>query len=68
LATETEAGATALRPISFGKSFDELKFHFAKRNFAAVPRQPNPYFTLRRKLIDEASLKYFVGQLISAIV
>ena len=26
----------------------------AKRNFRAVSRQPNPYLTLRKKLMDEA--------------
>src|SRR5271169_1291809 len=31
-------------------------------------RQPKPYFTLRRKLIEDASLKYLVGQLTSPIV
>ena len=32
-----------------------------------VYRTPNPYTILRLKLIDEASLKYLVGQVISAI-
>lgn len=30
-------------------------------------KTPKPYFKLRLKLIEEASSKYFVGQLISAI-
>ena len=33
-----------------------------------VARTPSPYFTLLEKLIDEASAKYFVGQLISPIL
>ena len=41
---------------------------FASRKTIAVETQPSPYRTLRRKLIDEASSKYFVGQLTSAIV
>jgi hypothetical protein len=41
---------------------------FASRNFSPTFRQPKPYFTLRRKLMLEASLKYFVGQLTSPIV
>jgi len=32
-----------------------------------VRNTPNPYVTLRRKLIEEASGKYFVGQEISPI-
>jgi hypothetical protein len=34
----------------------------------AVDKQPNPYFMLLKRLIDEASAKYFVGQLTSAMV
>ena len=33
-----------------------------RANCRVVPSTPNPYFTLRRKLMDEASSKYFVGQ------
>src|SRR6185312_1100921 len=40
----------------------------ASLNRSAVPRQPNPYLMLRRKLIEEASGKYLVGQLTSAMV
>src|SRR6266850_8306318 len=40
----------------------------ASRNLNPTLRQPKPYFTLRRKLMEEASLKYFVGQLTSPIV
>jgi hypothetical protein len=35
---------------------------FRRANCKVVATTPNPYFTLRRKLIDEASSKYFVGQ------
>jgi len=41
---------------------------FASRNFNPTARQPKPYFKLRLKLIDDASAKYFVGQLTSPIV
>src|SRR5438309_7001319 len=42
-------------------------FHpnFARRNLSPVERHPNPYRMLRRKLMDDASGKYFVGQLTS---
>jgi len=40
----------------------------ASRKCIAVLRQPKPYSTLRRKFIEEASGKYLVGQLTSAIV
>jgi hypothetical protein len=48
-----------------------LKFpapHFWSLNFTDVARTPNPYLTLLLKLIDEASSKYLVGQLISPIL
>jgi hypothetical protein len=32
-----------------------------------VPKTPNPYLVLLEKLIEDASSKYFVGQVISAI-
>ena len=51
-----------------GNMAEERRFILAIRNKSAVPRQPNPYVTLRRKLIDDASSKYLVGQLTSAIV
>src|SRR6478735_5705142 len=41
--------------------------HRWSANCNVVPSTPNPYFTLRRKLIDEASSKYFVGQETSPI-
>jgi hypothetical protein len=41
---------------------------FASRNDRAVIKHPKPYVMLLNKLIDEASGKYFVGQLTSAIV
>jgi hypothetical protein len=37
------------------------------RNFKDVLSTPSPYFTLRLKLIEDASAKYFVGQEISPI-
>src|SRR4051812_11454839 len=57
-------------PATFegGNNSERQMPHFAKRNFKPVDRQPKPYFTLRRKLIDDASLKYLVGQLTSPIV
>jgi len=39
-----------------------------RRKSIAVYRHPRPYLMLRNKFIDEASEKYFVGQLISATV
>ena len=42
--------------------------HFASRNAAAVARHPKPYFTLRRKLIEDASGAYRVGQLACELV
>src|ERR1017187_3544261 len=41
---------------------------FASRNFIPTFRQPKPYLQLRWKLMDDASLKYFVGQLTSPMV
>src|SRR5208282_2931355 len=41
--------------------------HCCKANCIVVASTPNPYFTLRRKLIDEASSKYFVGHETSPI-
>src|SRR5207302_7726891 len=37
----------------------------AMTNSIPTLRQPSPYLTLRRKLIDEASGMYFAGQVIS---
>src|SRR5258708_2229171 len=53
---------------TFGNSFDLIMPIFARRNVRATDRQPRPYLTLRRKLMDEASGKYLVGQLTSAMV
>src|SRR5205823_1256315 len=50
----------------FGKSRPLPRIR-AKRNSNAVPRQPNPYRTLLRKLIDDASDKYLAGQVTSPI-
>jgi hypothetical protein len=49
-----------------GNNFEEIKFSFARRYFMAVSKHPKPYFMLRNKFMDEASAKYFVGQLTSA--
>src|SRR6266849_1607283 len=38
-----------------------------RKNFSVVCNTPKPYFTLRLKLIDEASAKYLVGQETSPI-
>ena len=41
----------------FGNRFDVQRPIRARRNSKAVARQPKPYLTLRRKLIEEASWK-----------
>jgi hypothetical protein len=51
-----------------GKRFELMSFIRAKRKVTPVRRQPIPYFRLWGKLIDEASGKYLVGQLTSAMV
>jgi len=43
-----------------------MSFILASRYKDAVIKHPKPYFMLRNKFIDEASAKYFVGQLTSA--
>ena len=40
---------------------------FCSANFKLVPNTPNPYLTLRAKLIEDASAKYRVGQETSPI-
>jgi hypothetical protein len=40
---------------------------FCRRYFMAVAKTPNPYAVLLEKLMEEASSKYLVGQLISPI-
>jgi len=35
---------------------------FSRKNFTEVTNTPRPYFTLRGKLMEEASGKYRVGQ------
>jgi len=35
---------------------------FCSQNFSEVATTPSPYFTLRKKLIDDAWGKYLVGQ------
>jgi len=49
-------------------NFEVIIFIFERRNIKAVLRHPKPYLILLYKLMDEASAKYFVGQLTSAIV
>jgi hypothetical protein len=39
--------------------------HLLNRNWTAVITHPNPYLKLREKLMDDASGKYFAGQVIS---
>ena len=45
---------------------ERCTFILWSRKLSAVMRQPMPYFTLREKLIEDASAKYFAGQVISA--
>lgn len=56
------------RHHSRGNNFDLINPIFASRNIDPVERQPKPYLMLRRKLMDEASGKYLVGQLTSPMV
>src|ERR1035441_990724 len=42
--------------------------HLCATKPAVVLRTPNPYFTLRLKLMEEASWKYLVGQEISPML
>src|SRR6185503_13710427 len=50
-----------------GKSLVEITPAFASRYCNPVFKQPKPYWTLRRKLIEDPSWKYFVGQVTSAM-
>ena len=59
--------ATPPAGSSIGKRLERISRIFASRNAAAVAKQPKPYLRLRRKLIDEASAKYLVGHVTSAI-
>src|SRR5207253_644581 len=54
----------SLRPLS-AKRGEWVRPKRAARNSSAVPSTPRPYFTLRRKSIDEASGKYRAGHEIS---
>ena len=45
-----------------------LRPHLWARKLNVVASTPSPYCTLRLKLIDEASSKYFVGQEISPML
>jgi ribulose-phosphate 3-epimerase len=51
-----------------GNRTDFIKFILARRKAKDVWRQPKPYLILRLRLMDDASAKYFVGQLTSATV
>src|SRR5262249_4201829 len=51
-----EEGRGSFRP-DFANRCERNNPRRASRNSSAVPRTPNPYFTLRRKSIDEASSK-----------
>jgi hypothetical protein len=53
---------------ALGNKLEVITLILPKRNARAVHRHPKPYLTLRTRLIDEASGKYFVGQLTSATV
>ena len=55
-------------PLTDGNIIDDMIPILAKRKDIAVCRHPIPYFTLLKKLIDDASVKYLVGQLTSATV
>src|SRR5882757_5494189 len=61
-------GNLEVRSNDYRNSSDLNSPILASRNFRPTPRQPKPYFTLRWKLMEEASLKYFVGQLTSPMV
>src|SRR6185437_1211601 len=66
LTNGTGAGASnSFSPGRSSKIVGRLSFMRFSRRSSAVPRTPKPYFTLRWKLIDEASSKYFVGHEIS---
>ena len=54
--------------VSMGNRSVLMILRRAMKKIMAVNRQPNPYDMLLGRLIDEASQKYFVGQLISATV
>lgn len=62
-----EDGGIRATPRYFSNSAGLATPAFRRRNLAAVASTPIPYRTLRGKLIDEASSKYRVGQLISPI-
>ena len=51
-----------------GKSFELISFILARRKVKDVSMHSTPYLMLRDKLMDEASAKYLVGRVTSAIV
>jgi len=53
---------------SGAKMRNDPKCILCRRNFKDVISTPNPYLTLRAKVIDDASSKYLVGHEISPIL
>lgn len=54
--------------VFFGQNkSDFIKPQRHNRYFIETPSTPNPYMVLRFKLMEDASSKYLVGQVISPI-
>src|SRR5690554_540933 len=53
--------------MHYRKSFEDRILCLSRKYSIDVFNTPRPYVTLLGKLMDEASVKYFVGQVISAI-
>src|SRR4051812_35763216 len=69
--TGCSAARIACEPAGYwrrGNILDLITPILARRKMREVGRQPKPYLMLRCRLIEEASAKYLVGQLTSAIV
>src|SRR5208337_4925373 len=58
----------ARRPPLLSKILNFFTPPLCNTNFIVVASTPKPYFTLLRKFMDDASRKYFVGQLSSPIL
>src|ERR1700678_1452907 len=56
----TSGGNSSLRPCGLKRGW-RFNPHLFSLKSIDVPSTPKPYLTLRRKLIEEASAKYFVG-------
>jgi hypothetical protein len=54
--------------MAFGSSTNPSGVGSFIKKSGDVPPFPRPYWILRLRLIEDASVKYFVGQLTSAIV